>query len=294
MPPRQRDEHVLERRAVRRQQAQRRARARAARRAAPARRGAPPRSRAPPCRLRAGRRVTPGSARSSSSAGSVAGSVDGELDHVLGAERGDERRRRPERNQLPVVHDADAIAERVRLVHVVRRDQRWCRRSRNRSSTPHSCRRDCGSRPVVGSSRNSRSGRPAMRARDRQPLLLAAGQLPDPGVALRSSSTVASSSSTVGPSGRTNETAAASRRRSACRRAASPAAECPSRVRSQRPSVPSAGRALRRRRHRRRAGPRESRSTSSCRRRWVRADRSTRRGGRRGRGRRPPRRRHTA
>ena len=41
--------------------------------------------------------------------------------------------------------------------------------SRNRSSTPHSCRRDCGSRPVVGSSRNSRSGRPAMaHATDRR------------------------------------------------------------------------------------------------------------------------------
>ena len=39
---------------------------------------------------------------------------------------------------------------------------RSCRRSaRKRSSTPHSCRRDCGSRPVVGSSRNSRSGSPA-------------------------------------------------------------------------------------------------------------------------------------
>ena len=49
---------------------------------------------------------------------------------------------------------------------------------------PHSCRRDCGSRPVVGSSRNSRSGSPASAQAIDETLLLAAGELDDPAAAL--------------------------------------------------------------------------------------------------------------
>src|SRR5580765_5637844 len=46
-----------------------------------------------------------------------------ELNHVLGAERGHQRGRCAERNQAAVIHDANAVAQCVRLVHVVRGDQ---------------------------------------------------------------------------------------------------------------------------------------------------------------------------
>ena len=48
---------------------------------------------------------------------------NGEFDDVLGAERLDQLARRAERDQPAAIHDADAIAERMRFVHVVRRDQ---------------------------------------------------------------------------------------------------------------------------------------------------------------------------
>src|SRR6185503_783517 len=46
---------------------------------------------------------------------------DGELDHVLDADRGHELARRPERDDLAVVHDGYALAEPLGFVHVVRR-----------------------------------------------------------------------------------------------------------------------------------------------------------------------------
>ena len=61
-----------------------------------------------------------------------------------------------------MIDDGHAVAEDLRFVHVVRRQQD--RAAARRGTAEHgsqSCRRDCGSRPVVGSSRNSSSGSPA-------------------------------------------------------------------------------------------------------------------------------------
>ena len=46
-----------------------------------------------------------------------------ELDDVLGAERANELARRAERDDPPLVDDGDAVAERLGLVHVVRRQE---------------------------------------------------------------------------------------------------------------------------------------------------------------------------
>src|ERR1700690_4206666 len=47
----------------------------------------------------------------------------GQLDHVLASERSDELARRPQRNGLAVVDDADAVTQALSFVHVVRRQQ---------------------------------------------------------------------------------------------------------------------------------------------------------------------------
>ena len=46
-----------------------------------------------------------------------------ELHDVLGAERGDQLERRAQRDHLAVIDDGDPVAEPLRLVHVVRREQ---------------------------------------------------------------------------------------------------------------------------------------------------------------------------
>ena len=56
--------------------------------------------------------------------------------------------------------------------------------ARKPAISSHSWRRDCGSSPVVGSSRKSSSGSPTRAHGERQSLLLPAGELPDPGVPL--------------------------------------------------------------------------------------------------------------
>ena len=117
-------------------------------------------------------------------------------------------RRRAERDQLAVIHDADAIAQRVRLVHVVRRNQDraagFAEPLEHAPQLPPRLRIESGRRLVE----KQQIGRAGHRTRDRQSLLLAARQLDDPRLSrFGSSSTVASSSSTVGPSDRTNGTA---------------------------------------------------------------------------------------
>ena len=44
---------------------------------------------------------------------------DGELHNVLAAQRSNQLRRRSQRNDPSVIHDADAVAEPLRLIHVV-------------------------------------------------------------------------------------------------------------------------------------------------------------------------------
>src|ERR1017187_7715359 len=51
--------------------------------------------------------------------GGVAG--NGELDDVLSTQRGNQLLRRSERDDLSMVHDADAVAEPLRLLHIVSR-----------------------------------------------------------------------------------------------------------------------------------------------------------------------------
>ena len=103
---------------------------------------------------------TPGSARSAatsarrrrSSANSTTCSAPSEAISSRG---------RAERDDLAVVHDRHAIAQPLGLVHVVRGEQDGAAASRgSRRRRSQSWRRDCGSSPVVGSSRNSSSGSP--------------------------------------------------------------------------------------------------------------------------------------
>ena len=82
-------------------------------------------------------------------------------------ERIDQLARRAERNDLALVDDRHAVAEALGLVHVVRGQEHGAPRARKPVMMSQSWRRDCGSRPVVGSSRNSSSGSPTSRTRRR-------------------------------------------------------------------------------------------------------------------------------
>ena len=137
------------------------------------------------CHPRAAHRCTPGSARSSSSAGSVAPSATANWITCSAPSDGDERRRRAERDQPAVVHDADAVAERVRLVHVVRRDQDgaagFAEPLEHAPELPPRLRVEAGRRLVE----KQQVGTSGHGAGHRQALLLAARQLADPRVRLR-------------------------------------------------------------------------------------------------------------
>ena len=90
----------------------------------------------------------------------------------------------PSAISLPLIHDADAVAQRVRLVHVMRRDQdRAAVGAEALEHVPQLAARlriEAGGRLVE----KQQLGLAGQRARHRQPLLLPAGQLPDPRVAL--------------------------------------------------------------------------------------------------------------
>src|SRR5205085_3053384 len=49
--------------------------------------------------------------------------TEGELHHLFRAERSDELARGAERDGLPVIDDCHAVAEHLRLIHIVRREQ---------------------------------------------------------------------------------------------------------------------------------------------------------------------------
>ena len=82
------------------------------------------------------------------------------LHHVLHADRGDQLARRSQRDHFAVIHDGDAVAQPLGFVHVVSGQQNRPAGEFERSIRSHSWRRACGSRPVVGSSRNRKSGSP--------------------------------------------------------------------------------------------------------------------------------------
>ena len=172
----------------------------------------------------------------------------------------------------------------------------WCRPARgSRSSSAQSWRRDCGSRPVVGSSRNSRSGSLTSAHATARRCFWPPESLPTQLRRFASSSTISSTS--------------VDRRALPVERSEEPddlldgellvelrLLQLDAEPLPQRPVVgrPSAGRAPRPRPRPARAAPRGSRPSSSCRRRSGRAGRSTRRRAPRGRGRRRRRRRRSA
>ena len=159
VPPGQRHEHVLERRAVGGQLGQRPAlRARAA----PSRAGTAwcssdvvSRPCGPSLPHASSRRAAPAARRSTAPSPSSANSTTCSAPSDAISSRGVS-----ERDDPAVIDDGHAVAQRLGFVHVVRREQHRAARLPEPLSSDHSCRRDCGSRPVVGSSRNSRSGLP--------------------------------------------------------------------------------------------------------------------------------------
>ena len=79
----------------------------------------------------------------------------------------------------PVAHHGHAVGERLRLVHVVRRQEdRRAGGGEAARSSPRRRARAPGSKPVVGSSRNSSSGLPTSASADVEAPALAARQRP--------------------------------------------------------------------------------------------------------------------
>ena len=91
----------------------------------------------------------------------------------------DQRGRRADLQDLAVVHDRYPVAERLRLVHVVRGEHHRAalRSLMAAQQVPQVAAGLRVQRPDVGSSRNTQVGAVHQRARDRQPLRLAAGEL---------------------------------------------------------------------------------------------------------------------
>jgi len=108
----------------------------------------------------------------------------GELHHVLRAQAGDQLARRSERDHPAVVHDGDAVAQPLRLVHVVRRqhDAPPARAQLHDEvpELPARLRIEAGGRLVE----EEQLGIAHHRARQREPLLLSTAQLPHPCMAL--------------------------------------------------------------------------------------------------------------
>ena len=106
-------------------------------------------------------------------------SIGRELDDVLGAERRDQLARRPERDDLAVVHDRHAIAQPLRFVHVVRREHDRAARALELvdeiPELPARLRIEPGRRLVEEQQLRIAD----QRAGEREPLLLAARQRAD-------------------------------------------------------------------------------------------------------------------
>ena len=80
-----------------------------------------------------------------------------------------------------MVEDGDARAERLHFLHVVAGVDRPSSRPRSSAAPARRCGcRDCGSTPVVGSSRNSSFGRVDEGRREVEPPLHAAGERAGP------------------------------------------------------------------------------------------------------------------
>ena len=176
-----------------------------------------------------------------------------------------------------MVDDADAVAEALGLVHVVRRERTVRPSFLNSSITSQSCRRDCGSSPVVGSSRKSSSGSPTSAQATARRCFWPPESFSYQASRFSSSDTARSTSSGVAPAREERaEEASGSRRRRAGRAGASAGATRRAARAARARRSPSASRAPRRRPRSDRAGPRGSRRSSSCPRRSGRAGRSTR------------------
>ena len=201
LPSRQRDEHIFERRAVRAELAQRGVAAGAGNRAAPAPSGAAPTSTGATCAASRRTSRTPGSADSTRrrSRDAVA---ERELDDVLGAERRDQLARRAERDQLALVHDADAIAELVRFVHVVRGDQDGAAVARETARAPPTAGAATADRGRSSARRETAArARPASAHATDSRCFCPPDSFDTHASRFDPSSTVSSSSSTVGPRG---------------------------------------------------------------------------------------------
>ena len=86
--------------------------------------------------------------------------------------------RRPERGEPAAGDDRDAVAQLLGFVHRVRREQHGDAAVAQVAHELPRRRAACGSMPAVGSSRNTTSGRPIERAREREALGLAAREPP--------------------------------------------------------------------------------------------------------------------
>src|SRR6185369_11788981 len=109
--------------------------------------------------------------------------VDRELDHVLGAEARDQLGGRAERDDAPVVHDRDAVAEPLSLVHIMRREQRGAALPAKRLDQVPELPPRLRVQARRGLVEEQQLGIVDERARERQALALPTGQLDDPGLA---------------------------------------------------------------------------------------------------------------
>ena len=110
---------------------------------------------------------------------------DGELDDVLGAERRDRAREECRARSPARGRRSPRDRTGLRFVHVVRRQQDRAAAARDSAtSSSQSWRRDCGSSPVVGSSRNSRSGSPTSAQATARRCFCPPDSLPHPAGAL--------------------------------------------------------------------------------------------------------------
>src|SRR5207247_11311573 len=107
-----------------------------------------------------------------------------ELDYVTGAERGGEVARRPQRDHAPMVHDRHPIAEPLRLLHIMRGQQDRIPRRPERPDDLPQLAAGLGVEPGRRLVEEQQLRTVDQRARDREPLLLPAGQGADAGPAL--------------------------------------------------------------------------------------------------------------
>ena len=127
------------------------------------------------------------------------GAAGGELHHVVDADRGDQLARRPERDDLSVVHDGHAVGQPLGLVHVMRgEDDGAAGGLELLDELPHLA---AGLRIEAGGGlvEEQQVGVADQRAGHREALLLAARKLAHLRARFSSSCTMAITSATAGP-----------------------------------------------------------------------------------------------